>query len=348
MNIELPLLTVAIPTYNRSDSLRKTLLQLSKEKNKSFIILISDDGSSDNTITIVKKYQKRMPNLFYSRNKEHIGYAGNVLKLYELVKTSYLWYLSDDDTVLPGAIDKILQAIEKYQPTIAVFSHTYIDPFGRKIINGVKEDKIYSHLSNFENYQSILRTIFLSVTVVKKQCPINEIKKANYTNNIFIQVTLSLLLLSRRFRFCEIKSVIVYRNTGFQFGEIFKFCLTDVWDSVFMIKHKFDNMKFAKLSKTEIIPTFLLYLSQKLGLFKSNGKPTKETLGKIVKYYGFYSLFFLSLPVLYYIIPAACLKLVYSISLFRIHGYKKAMKIYKHNINRAFKDKRNMGFVTYR
>lgn len=343
-----PILTVAIPTYNRSHTLEKVLRQLRQEENQCFRIIVSDNHSSDDTVIMIRRYQKNMRDLDYSRNKENIGYAGNILKLYELVKTPYIWFLSDDETIIPGAMDKILRAIERYRPTVATFSHTYIDLFGRNMITGVKEDRVYSNLSKFNNYQSLLKTIFLSGLVIKKEGSIDVIRTADYSNNIFIQLTLSLLLLSRRFYFCEITSVIVHRNTSYKFGEFFKFCLTDVWDAIFMVEHKFDNKKFVKLCKTEIVPTFLLYLSQKLGLFKSNGKPTKETLRKIVKYYGFYSFFLLFLPIFYVIIPAVSLKLVYFISLFKMYGYREARAIYKQNINRAFADKRETGFTAYR
>ena len=64
-----PILTVAIPTYNRPWSLKKILDQLHKEKNQTFQIVVSDDSSVDDIASVVKKYQGSMNNLDYYRNE---------------------------------------------------------------------------------------------------------------------------------------------------------------------------------------------------------------------------------------------------------------------------------------
>lgn len=349
MDIEkAPLLTIAIPTYNRSDSLEQIICQLSKEKNQSFRILISDDNSSDNTTVMVKKYQKIMSNLFYAKNKTNLGFSGNIIRIYELVKTQYLWFLSDDETVLAGAIDKILQALIKYQPVVALFNHIWTDPYGRKLVYGVKKDSVYDDINKFTNYQLLMKTAFLSVLVVEKRLPLNILEKTDYKNNIFFQVTLSLFLLSNKFRFCEIASSIVNRNTCYKCGEFFKFFFIDNLEAVFLVNHKFDNKKFISLSKNQILPNLQLYLSQKLGLFKFYNAPTKETIKRIIKYYGFASILILFFPILYYLIPTFLLKFYYAIQLFRIYGYKQGIAVYNRNLNRALKNKNLTGFITYR
>src|SRR3989344_9506867 len=106
-------LTVAIPTYNRSETLEKILLQLSQEKDIPFNILVSDDQSSDDTEAMIRRYQLILPNLVYNKNPVNLGFSGNVCKLYELADTRYVWFLCDDETVLPGAIRKVTDAIRR-------------------------------------------------------------------------------------------------------------------------------------------------------------------------------------------------------------------------------------------
>lgn len=349
MNVDKsPLLTVAIPTYNRSDSLEKIICQLSREKNQSFRILISDDNSSDNTTAMVKKYQKSMPNLFYVKNETNLGYSGNVCRIYELVKTRYLWFLSDDETVLPGAVDKIEEALVKYEPVVAVFNHIWIDPYGRKLVAGVSKDIIYDDINKLTDYQPLMRTVFLSTLVVEKRSPVDIIKQTDYKNNIFFQITLSLFLLSDKFKFCVVASPIVNRNTCYESGEFFKFYLTDNLKAISIIDHKFDNKKFISWSKSHIFTALQVYLSQKLGLFKYKGQPTKETVKTIIKYYGASSIFVFFFPILYYLIPTFLIKFLYAVQLFRIYGYKKGLEIYHKNLNRAIKNKRKTGFANYR
>ena len=333
-------LTVAIPTYNRSQYLRKVLEQLHKEKNQSFKVIVSDNNSLDDTEIVIKKYQKIMPNLIYNKNKENIGFSGNFLKLYELAKTRYIWFLSDDEEVLTGAIDKILEALKRYRPVVALFNHLQVDVYGRKVEEGVKIDK-------FNNYRSLIRTGFLSILVIEKRLSLNAVKKIYTNDNIFFQTSLSILLLNDKFKLCEIASPVVYRNTGYKSGEFFKFIITDLWESIFIVNQRFDNSKFITEAKKQVFKALQLYLSQKLGLFKFYGRPSRKTVKRIFRYYGFTSIIILFFPIIYFLTPAFLLKFIYHFQLFRMYGKKDGLEIYKKNLNRVFKFKRTVDFINY-
>lgn len=342
------ILTVAIPTYNRSRTLEKILHQLHKEKNQSFQIIVSDNDSSDNTEDMIKKIQKSMRNLRYNKNTENIGFSGNIIKLYELAKTRYVWFLSDDEIIFPGSIDKILKAIIKYQPVVALFNHQWEDPYGRKQIDGVSKDIIHEDINGLENYKSLMRTGFISIIVVEKRLSLDILKKTDYKNNLFVQLTLSLLLLSDKFKFCEIATPIVFRDPTYNLGEFFKFVFTDPLRAVFIVDHKFDNKKFINWAKNGMFKSFQLYLCQKIGLFKFYGRPTTETIRRIKKYYDFSGILIFLFPVFHFLIPAFLVKFIYRIQLVKLHGSKKGARIYKKNLNRIYKIKRTSGFTTHR
>jgi len=342
------LLTVAIPTYNRSETLEKILVQLRKESNQNFLILISDDNSSDKTSEMVKKYQKSMHNLIYHKNNENLGFSENVFKLYELTKTQYMWFLCDDDMPLSGSIENILNAINKYKPVVALFNCTWVNSYGQKLTSGVKEDILYKDLDSFTSYDALMRLGYLSVNVFKKKKSIVSLRNVPYKDNVFFQVTLALLLLSKEFRFLEVAKSIVKRNVGFKYGDFFKFNVIDMIKAVSIIPHKFDNNEFIRQSKKNAFLALQLYLSQKLGLFQFDLKPTRDTKQKIFKYYGLlYGYFFLSFPFIKRVVPTFILKQIYLIKLLQVHGFKKGKKVYKRNINRAYKDTRKTKFTAY-
>lgn len=343
-----PILTVAIPTYNRPQSLKKILRQLHKEKNQAFQIVVSDDSFLDDVEGVVRKHQGRMSNLYYHKNESGHGYSKNILRLYELAKTRYIWFLSDDEEVLPGAIDGILEALNKYQPVVALFNHINIDPYERRLIDGVPKDILYNNPKHLIDYTPIMRICFISILVVEKRLPMDLVRKIHDDNNIFTQLSLSVLLLSDKFKLCEIATPIIFRNNNFESGEFFKFFFTDWLDAVTIVKHKFHSDKFIKWGKKEILNSFQLYLSQKIGLFKCNGSPKIATVKKIIRYYGIYSIIILLFPILYYIVPTVLLKFFYRLKLSRIYSDKRARSIYNKNLNRAMKIKSTSGFSTYR
>ena len=50
----LPLVTVCVVTYNSEDFILETLESIKNQTYKNFELIISGDGSSDNTLTVAK------------------------------------------------------------------------------------------------------------------------------------------------------------------------------------------------------------------------------------------------------------------------------------------------------
>jgi len=116
------LLSVCVPTYNRSHLL-KVMLQCvlpQINQNSDFVeICISDNGSSDDTATVVEESRNMGP-LVYSRNPSNLGYAGNVAVLTtKLARGEYIWLVGDDDLLLPGAVSEILHMIQTHDDIAA-------------------------------------------------------------------------------------------------------------------------------------------------------------------------------------------------------------------------------------
>ena len=90
-------LTIAIPTYNRSAVIGCNLMQL-LATDLAVDIIVSDNGSSDETSTILSQFTDAR--LTINRNDSNLGFTGNMLKLIELAKTDFIFFISDEDIVL--------------------------------------------------------------------------------------------------------------------------------------------------------------------------------------------------------------------------------------------------------
>lgn len=112
---ERPLLTIAIPTYNRSDLLCQLLdcLRQQIRGRPEVRLLISDNASTDATRELVEKELRSGTPLDYVRNSENIGPDGNFLQCYERAGGKYVWMISDDDLLRPGTIDRLLAHLKR-------------------------------------------------------------------------------------------------------------------------------------------------------------------------------------------------------------------------------------------
>ncbi|MBT4512995.1 MAG: glycosyltransferase family 2 protein [Chloroflexi bacterium] len=110
----LPVLSICIPTFNRSQYLKECLesvLSSAKGYEDQIEIVISDNASTDDTASVVSEFEKRSSRIRYHRNDTNI-YIENFFVVSGLALGEYVWIFGDDDKVMDGAIPTILNRIK--------------------------------------------------------------------------------------------------------------------------------------------------------------------------------------------------------------------------------------------
>lgn len=124
------LLSVIIPTCNRSKILEKTLEAVFQQSlaHKNYEVIVVDDGSQDNTKKAAENYMKKQKNLnyFYQKNQGQ-GIARNTGV--ELAKGNIIIFIGDDIFVTPDFLHEHLR-YHLYHPEEheAVLGFTEWDP----------------------------------------------------------------------------------------------------------------------------------------------------------------------------------------------------------------------------
>lgn len=105
----MPILTIFTPAYNRAHTLPRTYASLQRQDCKDFIWLVVDDGSSDNTADLVKKWQEQETE-FEIRYiyKENGGMHTAHNTAYANIDTELNTCIDSDDELADGAVSKIL------------------------------------------------------------------------------------------------------------------------------------------------------------------------------------------------------------------------------------------------
>ncbi len=177
------ILSICIPTYNRSNSLSRTLKKLINQKwfNRDIEIIISDNASQDDTKTVVEKYKKIYNNIHYYRNSHNIWYDRNLDKALTLANGMYIWTLSDDENIIAWTLDYIVKTIHKYK-NISYIGLTKIDKNKNEVLlqNGNEMIRKYGILSLW----LISRNIFHKKYIPKK--------REKYYGNLWIHVSIML------------------------------------------------------------------------------------------------------------------------------------------------------------
>ena len=116
-----PLVSICIPTFNRSRYLTSLLESLSVQMTGfayAYELVIADNASPDDTGEVVKRFAERLP-IRYLRHEENIGCFPNVQFVMTQAAGRYVIYLSDDDCLLGEQVAQTIARMEA-DPEIAV------------------------------------------------------------------------------------------------------------------------------------------------------------------------------------------------------------------------------------
>jgi abequosyltransferase len=116
MILKRPLLTIAIPTWNRCEYLRQTLSQLRKETvkidSRKVEVLVCDNASPDDTPAVVEAARAAGLSIRSIRNTENIGSDANIAQCFNLAQGEYVLILGDDDLLVDDCLFWLLPHLE--------------------------------------------------------------------------------------------------------------------------------------------------------------------------------------------------------------------------------------------
>jgi glycosyltransferase involved in cell wall biosynthesis len=102
----LPLVTIAIPTYNRMKYLRQAIESALRQSYAEIEVIVSDNCSTDGTAEIVEAIED--PRLVLLRQSTNLGMRGNWNACLERARGEFFLLLSDDDYLEERAIDMLV------------------------------------------------------------------------------------------------------------------------------------------------------------------------------------------------------------------------------------------------
>ncbi len=105
-----PKLSLCIPVYNGQQFIKETIDSVLSQSFKDLEIVIVDNQSTDNTVSIVRSYSDPRIKLF--SNDTNIGMIPNWNKAMELATGKYIKILPADDFIYPGCLEKQIKIME--------------------------------------------------------------------------------------------------------------------------------------------------------------------------------------------------------------------------------------------
>lgn len=152
------LVSIGLPTYNRQSVIRRALDSLLRQTYQNLEIIISDDGSKDDTEKIIDEYKAKDNRIKYFKQDVNLGNKKNFYFVLEKSTGEYFMRAADDDWWNKNCVEKLVGALETHREyAIAVSSFDCVYNNGeiewQQLFQG---DNELTPLSNYQLYRRVL------------------------------------------------------------------------------------------------------------------------------------------------------------------------------------------------
>lgn len=140
--------SIIIPCYNCATTLRRCLDSVFSQTYRNIEVIAINDGSKDNTLEILKEYDKKYTNLKII-DKANNGVSSARNDGMEIATGDYIQFLDSDDNFLyNNVVEKNVKLLEKYKVDAVVFNFTH-PCFQTHLSSGVYDLRKKSHFKKY-------------------------------------------------------------------------------------------------------------------------------------------------------------------------------------------------------
>lgn len=237
MSAQRPVLSIAIPTWNRAAFLAETLAQLRSESAgvaaDRVEIIVSDNCSSDNTQQVVEKARSDGLTVRYVRNERNIGSDANIAQCFNIARGRYVLILGDDDLLVDGALGLLLEYLDARE-----YSVVCVRPYGFDRDFRKEHPGGHGRVRECQSAREFLAAVGPLITLISC-CLINksllqDVDAREFCGGNLVQVHLVLrALLSGAPALYLQRYLLAYKRNnsgGYEFSQVFVKELGDVLD----------------------------------------------------------------------------------------------------------------------
>ncbi|BCX14770.1 MAG: hypothetical protein KatS3mg088_453 [Patescibacteria group bacterium] len=165
-----PKISIVVPSFNKVDFIKDTLRSIVSQKYPNLEVIIQDGGSTDGTLEVVKKYQKKYPKVFKVESKKDKGQLDAINKGLKKATGEILSFINADDFYEDKAFYKVADFYLKNKDALWFAGKgRVVNREGKEI---AKIATLYKNfLLNLSNIQFLLVTNYLfqpSVFITRK------------------------------------------------------------------------------------------------------------------------------------------------------------------------------------
>lgn len=184
-------LSICIATYNRGSYIGDTLRAVVPQLTEATELLIVDGASPDNTGEVVRAYALRHSQLRYFCERENSGVDRDYDKAVTYARGEYCWLMTDDDLLLPGAVDRVLSELRGDVDLLVVNAEVRNVDMRRALSDSMIKQGVHGDYSSADWPRLLAEAgpalSFIGATVVRRAVWLAR-DRASYFGSLFVHV----------------------------------------------------------------------------------------------------------------------------------------------------------------
>ena len=169
---KLPLVDIIMPVYNSEKTIRNSIDSILKQTYKNWILIIVDDGSTDNTCSIINEYSDKRIKLIKSLNNNGVAASLNIGIDNLNDDSKYVARMDSDDIMLEYRLEKQVEYLEKHEKVSILGSNMIIkkegSPTNTRFVSHYPTDNISIMTTLLFNNPIAHPTVMLRKNVLKE------------------------------------------------------------------------------------------------------------------------------------------------------------------------------------
>lgn len=128
-----PFISIIMPVFNGEKTISNSIQSVLNQTYKNWELILIDDGSSDQTISIIQSYIHQDSRIIFLQNRQNLGVSYTRNK--GIAKSSGNWiaFLDSDDQWHPDKLKKQVHVIQKNSDVDLVYTgSSFIHPSGKR------------------------------------------------------------------------------------------------------------------------------------------------------------------------------------------------------------------------